>query len=289
MLTLAQFMETARAQLVPVCDNDKREAENIVYLLLEEILHIRRSRIKALEQRVLSEKEADTLSALLRRLCTGEPVQYALGVADFFGMQFKVNPHVLIPRPETEELVARVLKIMLPLAQRKSLRMIDIGTGSGCIAITVKKHAPNAEMLAVDKSESALETAMGNDGALKAGVDFLHCDFLDEREWQSLGIFDAIISNPPYITRLEYATLMKRVKDFEPEQALVAAGEEPFIFYQKIAGFGVKHLTASGYIFVEINSAYAQEIAAIFQGNGYRNVVAIKDLQGNERMLEVRK
>ena len=167
--------------------------------------------------------------------------------------------------------------------------MIDIGTGSGCIAITLKKNLPDAEVLAIDKSEEAIEVAMQNDKRLNAGVDFLVSDFLNERSWESLGLFDAIISNPPYITRWEFLSLTERVRDFEPQQALIAEGEDPFIFYSAIAEFGRMHLKPSGYIFAELNSAHAKEIASIFQRKGYRKAAVVKDLQGNERILEARR
>ena len=287
-MSLAEFTDTARRKLIPVCDDD-REVNNILNLLLEEVLHLKKSQVKAHEKNELKETDAQKLLSILQRLQKNEPVQYALGVADFFGMRFKVNQHVLIPRPETEELVDFIIKTMLPVSLQGNLRMMDIGTGSGCIAITLKKNLPEAEILAVDKSEAALDVAMQNDKALDAGVDFLLSDFLDERSWESLGVFDAIISNPPYITRFEFATLMQRVRDFEPQQALIAEGDEPFIFYSKIAEFGKKHLKPSGYIFVEVNSMHAKEIASIFQRNGYRKIMTVKDLQGNDRILEARK
>lgn len=287
-MTLAQFLHDARARLAAVFD-DGREVDNILHIVLEDVLHIGKSRLKAEENHLVSEEDAATLLAIVQRLQQGEPLQYILGEADFFGMKFKVNEHVLIPRPETEELAAFVIKTMLPHARERRLRMIDIGTGSGCIAITVKKNLPDISLLAIDKSEQAIETAMRNDRTLRADVDFLTLDFLEERNWASLGAFDAIISNPPYITRLEYATLMPRVKDHEPRHALIADGDDPFIFYSKIAGFGSRHLKPGGYVFVELNSAYAKEITHLFQRSGYRKLVTLKDMQGKERILEARR
>ncbi|MDZ4846138.1 MAG: peptide chain release factor N(5)-glutamine methyltransferase [Chitinophagales bacterium] len=287
-MTLAQFLHEARKQLIPAYDDD-REVNNILHILLEDVLHIRKSKLKMVENNPLAEADAAKLRPILQRLRQGEPLQYILGEADFFGMKFKVNKDVLIPRPETEELADFAIKTMLPHALKSQLSILDIGTGSGCIAIAVKKNLPDIFMLSIDKSEQAIAIAMQNDKSLDAGVDFLQTDFLDERSWESLGVFDAIISNPPYITRFEFATLMNRVKDFEPQQALIAEGDEPFIFYSKIADFGKKHLKPSGYIFVELNSAYVKEIALIFQRNGYRKIITLKDLQGNDRILEIRK
>lgn len=287
-MTLAEFLHYARKQLIPVCD-DEREVNNILYILTEEVLHIRKSRLQAEQQYLLADAEEEKLYAILQRLQKGEPLQYILGEADFFGMKFKVNRHVLIPRPETEELVDFALKTILPAALKNQIRMIDIGTGSGCIAITMKKNMPDSFMLAVDKSEQAIELAMQNDKLLRTDVDFLTLDFLDERTWAALGAFDVIISNPPYITRLEFAALMKRVSEFEPHQALIAEDVDPFIFYSKIAEFGKKHLKPGGYVFAEMNSAHAKEIASVFQRNGYRKLVMLKDLQGHDRILEARR
>lgn len=287
-MTLAEFTEDALKRITPVCA-DSREAQNILTLLLEELINLNKTQQKMLAEKELSGEELDKLSRAVQRLQSGEPIQYVSGMADFFGMKFKVNPNVLIPRPETEELVGLVLKTLQPVSKQRHLRIVDIGTGSGCIAITLKKKLPDAEILAIDKSEEALEIATANDARLHAGADFLHCDFLDEHSWQSLGVFDAVVSNPPYVTRLEFPLLMQRVRDFEPRQALIADSEDDFIFYRKIADFGIKHLKSDGFIFTELNSAHAGEIASIFKRNGYRNTLLIKDLQGNERILEARK
>jgi release factor glutamine methyltransferase len=223
----------------------------------------------------------------VKRLEANEPVQYVLGSADFYGMKLKVNRHVLIPRPETEELVDYAIKALLPLSKSKSLSILDIGTGSGCIAIALKKNLPGCKVTGIDVSRDAISIARENAENLHCHVNFSTVDFLDESRWQQFDTFDAIISNPPYVTKDEFSELMPRVRDFEPHLALIASHPDPFIFYRKIALFSKTHLNNDGIIFIEMNGTHAKTINSFFMEAAFKTSIT-KDLQGIERILAAR-
>jgi release factor glutamine methyltransferase len=197
-------------------------------------------------------------------------------------MKFKVNKHVLIPRPETEELVEQLIK------DRKSKltdpAILDIGTGSGCIPIAIKKNLPASKLTAVDISKGALELAKENAVLHNAAINFILLDFLDESNWSSLPLFDIIISNPPYIPILEKEKLAKNVTDFEPHLALFVPNNSPLLFYKKIAAFGREHLLPNGKIYLETHEDYTKETAVLFRGH-YQTVMTKKDIYGKERMV----
>jgi release factor glutamine methyltransferase len=218
----------------------------------------------------------------LNELLLHKPVQYVLGEAWFYHMKLKVNGHVLIPRPETEELVEQLIK------DRKSKltdpAILDIGTGSGCIPIAIKKNLPASIVTGIDISKDALILAKENATLHNAHISFKQVDFLDETAWSGLGLFDIIISNPPYIPVHEKEKLGKNVTDFEPHLALFVPGNSPLVFYEKIAAFGRDHLLPNGKIYLEIHEDFAKETAALFMKN-YQTVMIKKDMYGKERML----
>ncbi len=242
----------------------------------------------------ISGKLDDCFFALLQH----KPVQYVLGEAWFYKMKLKVNDKVLIPRPETEELVYLVIDEWQKGDRKKeiaqnskdrqilpTLSVIDIGTGSGCIAIAIKKNLPESTMLAIDVSEGALSVAKENANFHEAMIEFKQFNFLDETSWEALPVFDIIISNPPYIPINEKGKLDKNVTAFEPHTALFVPDNNPFLFYEKIAAFGEKHLNLNGKIYVEIHEDFALEISQIFDKN--YTVDIRKDIFGKERMLKV--
>ncbi len=216
------------------------------------------------------------------RLLQQEPVQYVLGQADFYGLKFKVTPDVLIPRSETEELVHWILETNTLEAPR----ILDIGTGSGCIPITLKKKIPSAEVMAIDISEAALAIAQENAQLNKVFVSFQQVDILKKEEWTALPQFDIIVSNPPYIPTKEADLMPDWVKDFEPSLALFVSNNDPLIFYQTIAEFGLSHLASSGFLFFEVNEFNAQEVKSIVKEQGFLDVTIKKDLFGKERMIQ---
>ena len=230
------------------------------------------------------------LELQLQELINHKPVQYVLGEAWFYNMKLAVNEHTLIPRPETEELVKMVIDDYQQTAavKHEPINILDIGTGSGCIAIALKKNLPTINMTAIDVSPEALTISRQNAGAQQAQVDFLHLDFLDEFQWKRLPAFDIIISNPPYIPVSEKSKLEKNVIDFEPATALFVPNDSPIIFYEKIAAFAKSHLLPGGKIFAEVNEDLARQTAAIFQET-FQDTAIKKDMFEKERMIVVRK
>ena len=218
----------------------------------------------------------------LEQLLLHQPVQYVLGQTTFYNLPFQVNDKVLIPRPETEELTNLVINSWR--FETKQVSVIDIGTGSGCIAITIKKHLPSTKVIALDVSYDALEIAHKNSISNKTNVQFSLFDFLDESRWPELMLFDVIISNPPYIPVAEKEKMEKHVVDFEPHGALFVPDNNPLIFYEKIAKFGRSHLNYNGKVYLETHEDYAKDVAALFEPT-YNQVMIKKDLFGKERMV----
>lgn len=218
----------------------------------------------------------------LEQLLSHQPVQYVLGQTTFYNLPFQVNDKVLIPRPETEELTNLVINSWR--FETKQVSVIDIGTGSGCIAITIKKHLPSTKVIAVDVSYDALEIAHKNSITNKTNVQFSLFDFLDESRWPELMLFDVIISNPPYIPIAEKEKMEKHVVDYEPHGALFVPDNNPLLFYEKIAKFGRSHLNYNGKVYLETHEDYAKDVAALFEP-AYNQVMIKKDLFGKERMV----
>lgn len=211
-----------------------------------------------------------------------QPVQYVIGETVFCGLQFQVNDKVLIPRPETEELTQLIINSWR--FETKQVSVLDVGTGSGCIAVTIKKNLPSAKVMALDASYDALEVAHKNAVANKVNVQINLLDFLDENRWPELLLFDIIVSNPPYIPLREKEKLDKNVVEHEPHKALFVPDNNPLLFYEKIAKFGRSHLNYNGKVYLETHEDYAKEVAALFKMN-YREVLIKKDMFGKERMV----
>jgi len=260
---------------------DAPEAANISSMAFESIAGITRSGIIKEPDRILDESISAKLNACLIKLKTHEPVQYVIGESWFYNMKLKVSPAVLIPRPETEELVEAVISYS---TGKTDLSILDIGTGSGCIAIALKKNIPLSVVTAIDISVDALNIAKENAAAQKTNINFIQLDFLDEKKWPLLPSFDIIVSNPPYIPAAEKEILNKNVTAFEPHLALFVENNRPLIFYEKIAAFGRMHLKESGKIFMETHEDLAEETAALFNNEYYSGVIK-KDMQEKQRMV----
>ena len=256
---------------------DKREAENIAKIIFEDALYI--TDVGA--DNMLHEEKTMLLDQALERIAMDEPIQYVVEKAHFYGYEFYVNDHVLIPRPETEELVFELLKHYKPL--NSTLDILDIGTGSGCIPITIKKRWPSAKVTSIDVSEKALEVAKINALQNEVEIDLQCFDFLDESKWSSLPKYDCIISNPPYIPENEKSKMHDNVLDFEPHLALFVSNEDPLIFYKKIKNFASNHLNPDGTIFLECNEFNVLSVSGLFQSE--YEVEVLKDMQGKERMI----
>ena len=255
----------------------------------------------------LSAHDQTELEKIMQRLEKGEPVQYIIGVADFFGRQFHVEPGVLIPRPETEELCRWILasdKHGLTRTVRESphqsdANILDIGTGSGCIAITLALELPDAQVTAWDISDDALRIAAGNAKSLGANVTFKHRDVLDSSLFtldsslftlhSSLPKWDLIVSNPPYICEKEKSAMECNVLDHEPHLALFVPDDDPLLFYRAIAQYAAEALTAQGSLFFEINPLYADDLARMLRMMSYHDILIHQDQFGKSRFLKATK
>ena len=280
MMTIAELYKQFVKNLRTIYDG--RESENIADWVFENIADSKRlSRITNKEQ-IINTATIGELNIALQQLLKHKPVQYVLGEAWFYKMKLKVNEDVLIPRPETEELIEWLVEEFR--CKDSGFKILDIGTGSGCIAIALKKEITKAEVFAIDISEKALEVAKQNAKDQKVNIQFLMLDFLDEALWKSLPLFNIIISNPPYIPENEKVKIAKNVLEHEPHIALFVNENDPFIFYKKIAEFAESNLLENGKIFVEVHEDYAKEVQEIFSQKYFKTIIK-KDLYGRERMI----
>lgn len=263
---------------------DVAEATNIAGWVMEYLTGYRNSERLLNKQQMLNAVQQDQLRLITTRLMSHMPLQYVLQEAWFAGMKLYVDDRVLIPRPETEELVDWIVRdVNAGVLRVKSA--LDIGTGSGCIALALKKSLPAVSMRAIDASEGALEVAVTNALRQALQVYFIRNNFLDEAGWTAFGRFDLIVSNPPYIKSSEAASMQKNVLEHEPHMALFVPDEDALVFYRKIAAFGNNHLEDRGAIYLEINEALGKAVCDLFESNGYKTEMR-KDLQGKDRMVK---
>ena len=241
------------------------------------------------EQILRRKEELDTdskqgIRKIVERLKSYEPLQYILGETEFFGLKLKIAPGVLIPRPETEELVQWIVDS----AKNESPSILDIGTGSGCIALVLKNELKNAQVSAVDFSEMALKIASENARINQLVVEFIHADIL---KWQNLSwdVFDIIVSNPPYVRELEKRAMFPNVLKYEPCEALFVSNNDPLIFYRQIGKFAQIYLKEGGELYFEINENLGSETLKLMSDFNFRDVILKKDLHRKERMLRCRK
>jgi release factor glutamine methyltransferase len=260
---------------------DNGELEAILRLCLEEFSGIKN--ISQHENQTISESELLKFNFAVRDLKKERPLQYILGKADFYGSKFIVNEHVLIPRPETEELVHLIIKD-LKAYHLSGAALLDIGTGSGCIPITLKKHLPSALVSAMDISTKALHVAKQNAEMNNVEIDFIHHDILSPVPDLS-SRYNVIVSNPPYIKISEKETMKKNVLEYEPSLALFVESEDALLFYRKIADFALKTLMPGGRIYFEINGSLGPETKQLIENKGFKNVELIKDMSDKNRIL----
>ncbi|WP_295711703.1 peptide chain release factor N(5)-glutamine methyltransferase [Mucilaginibacter sp.] len=265
------------------------ETEALSLLAISEITQTSKATIKAFPEKVLTAEQLERLQNILAELLTGKPIQYILGVTEFYGLPFKVNPSVLIPRPETEELVEWILSEMQKVKNKGfSGRIIDIGTGSGCIAVTLKKNVPGAVVFAIDISEDALRTAEDNAELNETEVNFLNLDILNFLPDNIIPKSDIIVSNPPYVTQDDKKQMHNNVTDFEPHTALFVPEDDPLIFYRAIADFALVNLKPDGYLFFEINENLGNETVELLQQKGFKKIELRQDMSGRDRMISSR-
>lgn len=280
---LQQFRKDAIQQLIPLYDQG--EATAIIDILIEHFYLIKPHQLLYLHK-VLSAKEVEHMLHLLGKLKAGMPLQYLLGEAHFGNYKFLVNEHVLIPRPETFELVEWIIEDYTPSSNAS---IIDIGTGSGCIAVSLAKELKSAHVSALDVSPQALEVAQQNARRYGVSINWILGDITHSEFQKTLGEFDIIVSNPPYIKQSESASMHENVLKHEPHLALFVQDDDALLFYKTIAQFGLSHLKAGGLIYAEINQELAYETAEVFTQMGYADVSLRKDLNGHWRMIKARK
>lgn len=269
-------------ELTPIYDAG--EAESFFYLILEEKQQLKRIDLALHPDLVFSEEEIGVWNAILKQLKHEIPIQYLLGKTSFYGLDFEVNAAVLIPRPETEELVEWILESQKPKVESQKVKILDIGTGSGCIAISLAKNLPDATVFALDVSEDALATAKINAANNLVNVTFIHQNILETEDL--LQQFDIIVSNPPYVRNLEKEEIKKNVLENEPHLALFVADNDALVFYKKIAQLAQKNLLSNGQLYFEINQYLGKEMVDLLEKMNFKTVELRKDIYGNDRMTK---
>ncbi|MBF4493583.1 peptide chain release factor N(5)-glutamine methyltransferase [Flavobacterium sp. JLP] len=262
---------------------DAYEAESFFYLILEDKHKLRQIDLALNHELNFSESDFVVWNSLLNQLKKEVPIQYLLGKTNFYGLDFEVNEHVLIPRPETEELVEWIINENKKIDESKKIKILDIGTGSGCIAISLAKNLPNAEVYAIDVSKKAIETAKRNAVNNNVEVTFIFQDILitDELKCQ----FDVIVSNPPYVRNLEKEEIKKNVLDYEPHLALFVEDNDALVFYKKIASLAQNNLLENGQLYFEINQYLGKEMIDLLGKMDFINIDLRKDIYDNDRMI----
>jgi release factor glutamine methyltransferase len=277
------------------------ESAAIAALAMEHVTGLDRSARLPRREEALTPQQEELLQDVAARLLEQEPIQYITATAWFYGLKLYVDRSVLIPRPETEELADWIIKDVLaaglPVFQRKTndadvtsvLKILDVGTGSGCIALALKNKMPLAEVWGCDVSEEALNVARRNGSGNNIRVDFQGIDFLDEAQQRLLPSVDILVSNPPYIPLRDKAGMQDNVLCYEPHMALFVPDEDALLFYRALARFGWKRLHDGGSIYLEIHEDLGQAVEELFTNEGYGSVEIRMDMQGKERMVKVRK
>jgi len=278
-MTLKDFKLKMISELSSIYEMD--ELNSIFNLLSEDYLKIPRSKILLDNEIDLNKSNQNLFSSALQRLKTHEPIQYVLGKTNFMDLEFKVNSSVLIPRPETEELVRLMLKEDLD-----GKEILDIGTGSGCIAISLAKNLPNSKVSGLDTSKDALKVAEENAKLNNVNIEFIHADIF---EYKLDKKYDVIVSNPPYVLESEKPSMKQNVLVFEPHLALFVSDENPLIFYDRILNIYFKNLKSNGMLCLEINSCLKKEFNQILEKIDDKNISYIKDFENNYRFILLKK
>ena len=262
---------------------DEQEIESFFFILTEYLHNLKRVDLALNPNFELSDAEVEKWNIILADLQQEKPIQYITGEAWFYGLQFEVNENTLIPRPETEELVEWILNS--PITHHPSpITILDIGTGTGCIPISLKVNLPQANVSAIDVSEKALEVAKRNAASNKVEINFIQTNILEAEDLNQN--FDIIISNPPYVRNLEKQEIKKNVLEYEPHLALFVEDTDALLFYRKIAQLALKNLSPNGLLFFEINQYLGKETVELLENLGFKNIELKKDIYGNDRMVK---
>lgn len=280
---LKQHFITTLTALYP-----KEEVEAFFYRLTEHILHMKRIDVVLHNDTEVKPQDYNKFLEALKRLQNHEPIQYVIGVTEFFGLEFIVNESVLIPRPETEELVARIINdVEKDYSKSNPVRILDIGTGSGCIAISIASKLPNAIVYAVDVSNNSLNIALKNADKNNVKVEFIEANILDANSWTQVFKalnFNIIVSNPPYVLKSEKELMKPNVLKFEPYLALFVDNDDPLEFYKAILEFSKTYLEGS--IYFEINEALGNEMIDLCKQKGFDNIELQQDIFGKDRIVK---
>ena len=269
------------------------EIDSFFFLILEEYIGFKRIDIVLKSDFYIDQKSLNLMQIATKQLEQEIPIQYIIGKTEFFGLPFNINKEVLIPRPETEELVEQVIKEVSLIktyktasneaTNEKQITILDIGTGSGCIAISLKKQLPGSKISAIDVSDKALRVAKKNAALNKVNINFIHLDILKTNNLDKL--YDVIVSNPPYVRELEKKEMKNNVLNNEPHLALFVDNKNPLLFYNKIAELAKKFLTKNGQLHLEINQYLGKETIKLLAEKGFKNIQLKKDIFGNDRII----
>lgn len=280
-MNIGALEEHYKLELVPLYDRE--EAKSLFSLAAEQVLLLPPNKLMMQKDTEISFINEQKLLSILNDLQIGKPIQHILEEAHFYGLVFKVNENVLIPRPETEELVDWIISVYSSQLTAKDFKILDIGTGSGCIPITLKKYLPNAGLSTLDVSSEAIAVAKQNAQRIGADIDFITADILT---FQSKEKFDVIVSNPPYIRDLEKKEMHDNVLLHEPHLALFVSDDNPLIFYKAIADFAKTNLKSNGHLFFEINEYLGKETVEMLKDKEFIDIELRKDMQGKDRMIK---
>lgn len=277
--TISDFRTTFRNRLFPIYP--LIEIDSIFSIVIEAVLHFNRVDLVRYSDKQLDSNAIARINEILSQLELYKPIQYILGKTSFYDLNFFVNQHVLIPRQETEYLVDYIIR---SLYRKEHQKILDIGTGSGCIAIALKKYLPDAEIFALDISEKALEVAKENALVNNVVINFICADILNQK-LELNREFDIVVSNPPYVRDSEKQLMLKNVLDFEPHSALFVPDTNPLVFYNAIALFCKKHLKRNGILALEINESLGKKTKLLLENNSFSDIEILKDLNKKDRFI----
>jgi release factor glutamine methyltransferase len=264
------------------------EARSLSWLSISYVCKLERAKYLSIKQEEINSDDSKQLFKIHEQLIQGKPLQYILGETEFYDLTFKVNPNVLIPRPETEELVDwALITSRIINGETEVLKILDIGTGSGCIPISIKKYIPLADITAIDISEAALNTARQNADLNQTEINFIQDDILNPSNLELINTkYDLILSNPPYVTESEKEHMLDNVLKHEPHKALFVPTNDPLVFYRAIAEFALVHLKINGFLFLELNEKFGQETLNLLKEKGFKEIELRQDMGGKDRMIK---
>ena len=273
---------------------DEQEIESFFFILTEYLHNLKRIDVALNPDFEISDAAIEKWNAILAQLQQEKPIQYITREAWFYGLRFEVNENTLIPRPETEELVEWIIESQKSKVKSQKFEILDIGTGTGCIPISLKANLPHVNVSAIDVSEKALEVARRNAVSNKVEINFIQTNILEVEDLSQLQTpnfqlptsFDIIVSNPPYVRNLEKEEIKKNVLDYEPHLALFVEDTDALLFYRKIAQLALKNLAPNGLLFFEINQYLGKETVELLENIGFKNIELKKDIYGNDRMIK---